>query len=190
MAEETQEKVSEKVSEKVEPFKLFSPRIQEAVQGLMFLGQLQKDYDFCGHTFTLRTLRPAERAAIAVAIKPWRETIAEPEVWANAQVAAALVSVDYQTDFCPQAGPDLESHIKARLRYLTNAETGWYGATIAFLYDRFLELEEEALKALQELQNLSSRNPAPSQPSPDSSETPGTSDDETSSGTPFSATFT
>lgn len=186
MAEDTQR--NEK--KRVEPFALFSPRIRDHVQGLMFLGQVQRDYVFCEHTFTLRTLRPAERAAIAVAIKPWRETIAEPEVWANAQVAVALVAVDGYTDFCPQAGPDLESYVKARLKYLTNAETGWYGSTISWLYDRFLELEAESVLALEELQNLSTRNPAPSLPLPDSSETQGTSDDETPTDSPFTATFT
>lgn len=188
MTEVTQEEQSE--TKKVEPFALFSPRIREQVHGLAFLGQLQRDYTFCEHVFTLRTLRPAERAAIAVAIKPWRETIAEPEVWANAQVAASLVSVDGVTDFCPQAGPDLESHVRARLKYLTNAETGWYGVTIAFLYEKLLELEQEALEALEELQNLSRRNPAPSPPLPDSLETAGTSTDATSTDTPFTAMFT
>ncbi len=120
MPQETEQ--SEKV-EKVEPFKLFSPRIQEPVHGLMFLGHIQKDFEFCSHTFTLRTLRPAERAAIAVVIKPWRETYSEPEVWANAQVATALVAVDGVSDFLQKAGPDLESHVKARYNYLTNADT-------------------------------------------------------------------
>jgi len=114
-----------------------------------------------------------------VVIKPWRETIAEPEVWANAQVAAALVSIDGYSDFLQQAGPDLESHVRARLRYITNSETGWYGPTISFLYDCLLGMEDEALKALNELQNLSQRDLDQLRPSPDSLETPGTSPDET-----------
>lgn len=164
----SEEAVQAEESDVVDPLELFSEQIRVPVYGLAFIGHTQKDFDFCGHTFTLKTLRPSERAAVALAVKPWRETIAEPEVWSNAQVGMALVAVDHQTDFCPPIGPDLGEFAKARLRFVTNAADGWHAPTLAFLYDRLLELEAEALKAVEELRNLSVRNPVPLSPSPDS----------------------
>lgn len=149
----------------VDPFSLFSNQIRLAVRGLTFLGHIEKQVDFCGHTFSLRTLRPAEKAAVSIATQPWRGSISEGEVWANAQVGLSLTIVDEDPDFCAQAGPDLNDFAKARLRYVTQ---NWYQPTISFLYARYLELEQEALDGIRELQDLSERNRVLSQPSPDS----------------------
>ena len=162
--------------ERVDPMALFSDGVRIPVYGLSFIGHIQKDYEFCGHKFALKTLRPAEKAALAVAIDPWKGTLAEGEVWMNAHVALALVSIDDDAAFCPEAGPSLESHAKARLRYVTNKDNGWHAPTLSFLYDRYLELEAEALDATRELQNLSEGNRQPSQPSPDSLTGPDISD--------------
>jgi hypothetical protein len=152
--------------ERIDPFSLFTEQVRLAVRGLTFLGQIEKTVDFCGHTFSMRTLYPSEKAAVSIVIQPWRGSISEGEVWANAQVGLSLTAVDDDSDFCKQAGPDLSDFAKARLNYVTKQ---WYQPTLSFLYARYLELEQEALDGIRELQDLSSRNPAPSQPSPDSS---------------------
>jgi hypothetical protein len=162
--------------ERIDPLSLFSEQIRLPVRGLAFIGHIQKDVIFCGHSFTLKTLRPSEKAAIALAVQPWRDTIAEPEVWAHAQVGMALVAVDDDPEFCPPMGPNINEFAKGRLRYVTNAQDGWHSPTLAFLYDQYLVLEQEALKATKELQDLSERNRVPSQPSPDSLTSLGISD--------------
>jgi hypothetical protein len=156
--------------ERVEPFALFSEQVRLAVRGLAFIGQLQKEVTYCGHEFTLKTLLPAEKAAISIVVQPWRGSISEGEVWANAQVALALTSVDGDDKFCEKAGPDINEHTKARLNYVTKA---WYQPTLSLLYARYLDLEQEALDGIRELQDLSERNLDPSQPSPDSLIAPG-----------------
>lgn len=161
--------------ERLDPFALFSEQIRLAVRGLAFIGHLQKEFEFCGHKFVLKTLRPSEKAAIALAIQPWRGTIAEAEIWAHAQVAMALVSVDDDPDFCPAVGPNIVDFASARLRFITNAEHGWYAPTLAFLYDSYLSLEGEALAAIKELRNFSDGSRVPSSPSPDSLIPPGIS---------------
>jgi len=160
---------------RVDPIALFTPQVALNVYGLAFVGHIQKDINFCGHTFTLKTLRPSEKAAAGIAAQPWRDTITEGEVWANAQVALALVSVDDDINFCPPVGPDLNAFAKARLNFCTNSETGWHGPTLGFLYNEYLVMEQEALDGVRELQDLSERNLNPSSPSPDSLTAPGTS---------------
>jgi hypothetical protein len=156
---------------RVDPFSLFSDQIRLAVRGLTFLGHIEKEVEFCGHRFSLRTLYPSEKAAVSIAIHPWRGTISEGEVWANAQVGLSLSSVDGESEFCPKAGPDLDSFAKARLNYVTQK---WYQPTLSFLYARYLELEQEALDGIRELQDFSERNRVPSPPLPDSLIVPDT----------------
>lgn len=148
-----------------DPFELFSDEIRLAVRGLTFLGHIEKEVTFCGHSFSLRTLYPSEKAAVSLVAQPWRGSISEGEVWANAQVGLSLTSVDEDSDFCKRAGPDLNDFTKARLNYVTQK---WYQPTLSFLYARYLELEQEALDGIRELQDFSERNRVPSQPSPDS----------------------
>lgn len=157
--------------EQVDPFSLFSEQVRFAVRGLTYLGQLEKEVEFCGHSFRLRTLYPSEKAAVSIVVQPWRGSISEGEVWANAQVALSLQTVDDEDDFCKPAGPDLNDFTKARLNYVTKQ---WYQPTLSYLYARYLELEQEALDGIRELQDLSERNRVPSQPSPDSLTEPGT----------------
>lgn len=151
--------------ERTDPFDLFSEQLRLPVRGLTFLGYIEKEVHFCGHTFSLRTLYPSEKAAVSLAVQPWRGSISEGEVWANAQVGLSLTAVDGDNDFCKQAGPDLHDFAKARLNYVTQK---WYQPTLSFLYARYLELEQEALDAIKELQDFSERNRVPSPPSPDS----------------------
>lgn len=150
---------------RIDPFSLFSEQIRIAVRGLTFLGHVEKEVEFCGHTFSLRTLYPSEKAAASIIVQPWRGSISEGEVWANVQVALSLTSVDGETEFCPQAGPDLNDFTKARLNYVTQK---WYQPTLSFLYARYLELEQEALDGIRELQDFSERNRVPSPPLPGS----------------------
>jgi len=171
----------EEQEKRVDPFELFSEQVRLPVRGLAFIGHITKDVHYCGHTFTLRTLYPAEKAAISIAIKEWRETIVEGEVWTNAQIAVALTAVDGDDHFCDATGPDLVEHVKNRLNY---ASKQWFQTTLSFLYARYLELEQEALDGIRELQDFSERNRDLSPPLPDSSIEPDTSGDEIASDTP------
>jgi len=173
--------MSDEVQRGLDPISLFPQQSQLAVRGLSFLGFIQHDFDFCGHTFTLRTLRPGEKAAAALAAQQYKDTIAEPDVWSHALVGLALVAIDGRADFCPPAGPSVVEFAKARLNYLTNPDDGWYTPTLSFLYDCLLSLEAEALTAVEELRNLAARSRATLLPSPDSLSALGISDELTSS---------
>lgn len=166
--------------EQIDPFEVFGPQIQLAVEGLAFVGHLDKEIHFCGHTFTIKTLRPGEKAAAAVAHKPWRGSIAEAEVWANVQVGLALTSIDGDTDFCPPVGPDINEFARARLRRITDTQRGFHQPTLDYIYGHYIALEQEAFAAVEALQNLSERNREQSPPSPDSSTEQGISLDEIS----------
>lgn len=143
--------------ERIDPFELFSEDIRLDVHGLTYIGHIEEPIRFVGHTFVLRTLRPNEKAAAAVIVKPWDGTRMQEEMWANAIVGLSLVSVDSRDDFSPAIGPDLNAFATQRLKYVTNAEDGWYQPTLDYLYSAYLSLEARAYQAMIELQNLSLR---------------------------------
>lgn len=144
----------------------FPPEVRVAVEGLIHLGELSEDFTFAGHTFTLRTLRAGEEIAAAQAIQTFRDTLKEPDAWMAAQVGLALVEIDGEGDFCPQAGPDLAQFARARFNYVTK---NWYWPVIQYLFRCYSTLLEKQLDAIQVMQDLSPRSQPIFSPSADSS---------------------
>jgi hypothetical protein len=144
----------------------FPPEMNEEVNGLLYLGNLTDTFEFCGHSFTLRTLRAGEDFAAAQAISEFRDTLKEPDAWMAAQVGLALTMVDGDEEFCPMAGPDLARFAKARLNYIAK---NWYWPTIHFLYGCYTILLTRQLEAIRVMQDLSPRSQPTFSPSADSS---------------------
>jgi hypothetical protein len=153
----------------------FDNDVREAVEGLIHLGELSDDFEFCGHTFGLRTLRMNEEIAAAKVIEPFRNTIKEPEAWIAAQIGLSLIHIDGEVDFCPKAGPDQVSFARARFNYVTG---NWYWPTIDFLYQGYSGLLLKQIEAMRAVQDLSPGTLLSSWPSADSFTAPATSNDE------------
>lgn len=182
MAVET-ERREDPLEERKDPLELFPVEVREPIRGLTLLGALQEEVVFCGHHFVLRTLRPHETAAIGIAVHPWRGTIKEAEVYGNAHVGMALVAVDNDDGFCPQAGTTIEQFARGRLNYVSE---NWYQPTLDYLYTIYLNLEAQAARATQAWLNLYSRGRTPiSQPFADSSTVPGGSNSPTDGASPL-----
>lgn len=174
MAEESGE-------ERIDPIELFPVAMQERVRGLAWLGYLTREIKFCGHTFVLKTLRPQLKFAVAQAIQPLRNTLQEAEAYAAGHVAMALVAVDGEEGFCPQASANLDSFARARLAWLTDAETGFFQPTIEYLFVHFNQMEAEAAEAMLEFDRLSKGSQPTSGPWLGSSTAPEPSPDPTNS---------
>lgn len=189
MADDSASEVQEEV---IDPISLFTPNVQKAVEGLTYLGQLTDTVTFCGHTFGLRTLRPQHHFAISQVLQPYRNTVAEVDIFETLHVGMALTHVDGDHNFCPAIGPDptLEDLVRARLHFIGNAETGWFPATISYLWGAYQLLETAAARAVVELHSLSLRGqPTPSSPWLDSLIEPASSTDETPMVTPLFTAF-
>jgi hypothetical protein len=177
----TDESVTEKNDD---PFTIFPEQVRLPIIGLSFLGHLDRDVSFCGHSWTLKTLRPGEKAAIAVAVQPWRETLIEPVIYANAHVAMAITAVDGDTNFQPPIGPDINDFARTRLNVVTDPLKGWFQPTLDYLYSEYLSLEEEAIDAIAAMRNLSQANPSSLESFVNSSAIVDTSNDETPGDSP------
>jgi hypothetical protein len=143
----------------------FPEDVIEEVEGLLWLGYLEETVDFCGHEFVIRTLRLEEEILAGLITKDYIETLAQAKAWVAAQIGLALVSVDGDPDFCPQAGPNKKDYARARFHYVSS---NWFEPTINYLYVKYTGLIERQLAAIQEMENLSQGSRITFMASPDS----------------------
>lgn len=144
----------------------FPEEVADDVDGLLWLGFLEESVEFCGHDFVIRTLRLEDEILAGLVVKDYKDTISQAKAWIAAQVGMALVSVDENEDFCPQAGPNKKDFARARFQYITK---NWYEPTINYLYVKYVELLERQDKVLKEMENLSKGDRITFTASPDSS---------------------
>ena len=163
------------------PLEDLSFEVQEAVEGLLYLGELSTDVEWCGHTIGLRTLRVDEEIAAAKAMDSFRNTLREPEAWAAAQLGLAITHIDGDDTFCPPVGPDKMSFARARFQYVTSK---WYWPTIDHLFFEYQQLGKRQLEAVRAVQDLSARSPLTFSPFADSLNEPGNWTDEIVTETP------
>lgn len=158
------------------PFEEFSPEVKEAVDGLIYLGHLEDQFEFCGHTFNIRTLKIGEELLASQVAKEYADTLGFNRAWMSAQVAMSLVAVDFDEDFCPKAGPDPKAYARARFNFVTQ---NWYAPTAEFIFGKYSQLLQKQVMAIDAIENLSQGNLWPFSPSPDSLKSKGTSPEKT-----------
>jgi hypothetical protein len=161
------------------PFAGFDDSVRNDVEGLAWLGHLEDQFDFCGHTFVIRTLKADEELLSTLVIKDYVDTFGQARAWAWARIALALVSIDGVTDFCPPLGPDKTAYAHARFRWVTDQ---WYWPTGEYLFNKYVALERRQLDAIKEVDSLSKGSPQPSTLSVDSWITPSDSSPQTDQG--------
>jgi hypothetical protein len=169
--------------DRIDPVTFFSQEIHQAVTGMIYLGAYSKQIEFVGHRFTMETIRPHMKFAMAIAMEPYRNTLQEPQAWGGMHVAMALTSVDGKKDFCPPVGDNEVEFVKARLNWLTN-KTGWWQPTIDYLFGEYLAMEAVVVQAITELHSLAKAGKAIYLPSPGFSTAPASSTVETVSEDP------
>lgn len=133
--------------------KLFPEEYKNQVDGLLWLGHLETSFEFCGHHFTLRTLKADEELAANVVVGEYADTKAQAKAWVWAHLALAIVAVDRDEAWCPSIGPNETtiSRCRARFNYLI---TNWYWPTAAYVFNKYSELVAEQSAAVEAIQNL------------------------------------
>lgn len=152
-------------NEEGNPFDEFPEQVVEDVNGLIWLGHLEEEVEFCGHTFTIRTLKGDEELMAALLVKEYGDTIGQAKAWAWANICLALTSVDGDEDFCPPIGPDKKAHARARFQYVTSK---WYWPVGEYLFAQFAGLVQRQADVVKAMQDLSQRSLHTSMPWVDS----------------------
>lgn len=138
----------------------------------MWLGHLEEEVHFCGHTFLIRTLKASEELEAALLAKEYQETFGQIKAHAWAHLALAIEAVDNDPDFCPPIGPDRRNYARGKFNYMTEH---WYWPLGQYLFTQFAALNRRQADAVEAVEDLSSRSLKSSWPSPDSSTEPGDS---------------
>lgn len=140
----------------------FNPQVREDVEGLMFLGELYDSFDFCGHRFTIKTLRGDEELLAAMITKEFVQTMGQERAWVWALVALSLVSVDGDTEFCPPLTNSKRDYSRARFSYVTG---NWYWPLAVHVHDKYAKLLEAQDEAMRRMEDLSKGSPITFTPS-------------------------
>lgn len=156
------------------PFKEFPPETNQAVDGLIYLGHLEDEFVFCGHSFVIRTLKTKEELISGILSKEYSGVLGENRAFMAAQVAMCLVSVDNEPNFCPTIGPDPIVVGRGRFNYITQ---NWYTPVIEYIFGRYAALLQAQVLAIEAIENLSMRGRPTSTPSADSLTEPDISPD-------------
>lgn len=153
----------------------FPPEIQENVEGLMFLGELYNDFDFCGHHFVIRTLRGDEELLASLVCKEFVETVGQARAWIWALVSMCLVSIDGDENFCPQITGNKRDYARARFQYVTR---NWFWPLAVHINSKYAELQQEQEAAMGRVEDLFSGNLSTSTPFAGSSNVQDDSEDQ------------
>lgn len=137
------------------PNSLFPPESAQSVDGLAYLGHLDSEIAFCGHRFLLRTLKANEELEASLLAKDYQDSFGQVKAHAWAHLAAALIAVDGEENFCPAIGPDPRQHLRAKFHYITE---NWYWPVGEYLFSRYVELVQRQVEAIQAVEDLSHRS--------------------------------
>lgn len=153
------------MSEEVTESERFPDEMNEDVDGLIWLGYLEETVDYCGHEFVIRTIRSEEQLLASLVTKEYTNTLGQAKAWVAAHVGLALVAIDGDEEFCPQAGFSKKDYARARFKYVTSK---WYEPTINKLYEAYAGLLDRQAEILEEMENLSQESRTTFTASPDS----------------------
>ena len=123
----------------------FPDEYVEDLRGLMFLGALQEEVEYGGHTFLIRTLREGEHLRIGQLTKDYKGTNVEFQARRLYTMAAAIDMVD-GVPIVQQYKSDYDA-IYEKAQVIRQ----WYPVVIADLYARYIDLENAAVTVAESL---------------------------------------
>lgn len=118
---------------------LFPEGYLEPLRGLMFLGYMEDEVEYAGHTFLIRTLTEGEILRIGQLMKAYRGSVTEAESRKMYTVAACMMNVDGEPVYRPYNEEYDLIYEKAQVI------KRWFPAVVNAVYNAYLELEGTAI---------------------------------------------
>jgi hypothetical protein len=129
----------------------FPDQVRQDVEGLMWLGYLETDFDYCGHNFVMRTLRGDEELLAGLVCKEYSEAVGQDKAFTWATVSLALVSIDGDEDFCPPIGRSKKDWARGRFQFCT---AKWFWPVAYRLWISYAELLQRQAAAIEAVESL------------------------------------
>lgn len=108
------------VAEPVLDYRSFDPKHKDSFTGLLWVGQLDDDFELFGHRFVIVTPTQTERLQIGPVIKEYSDTVTGELAYEAAMVAAYLTSVDGQDLPQPIMTNTRDTALRERFHWVTD----------------------------------------------------------------------
>lgn len=140
---QTEESDSEGADEAPEEF---DPKVRMDFEGLLYLGKLERQFDWLGHRFVIRTLRTGDLLEVGMLASRYQGTMADAKAYQTAIVAACVVSVDGKSLPLPLTNEEGDTKLRNAFDYIRRS---WFPPTLDAVYQEFLLLEQRVDAVIQ-----------------------------------------
>lgn len=145
----TQAEMSEsEISGQPESPKSFDPKVRQSFEGLLYLGKLESEFSWLGHSFLIRTLTSGDLLEIGKLHKPYVGTVADVKAYQAAVVASSIVYVDDKPVALPITNEPDDTVVRNRFNYILRS---WYPPVIDKVYEEFLLLENQVQEVISSM---------------------------------------
>lgn len=117
----------------------------EPLRGLLFLGRLEHEFEFAGHTFLIRTLTEGEHMRIGQLTQQYRGTSSEMDAKITYTVAACVERVDGELICLPIDETYDVLYEKAKV------VKNWYPTVIGVIFEKYTMIEKTAKEVMESL---------------------------------------
>ena len=117
---------------------VFDPKYRTAFEGLLYLGKIQKTFEWAGHKFVIRTITVDAQIEAGQLHRDYVNTIADVKAWQSLIAAACVVSVDGLALPIPMS--DEVGELQNKFNYIIQH---WYPWTLDKIYEQYLILDQQ-----------------------------------------------
>jgi hypothetical protein len=121
----------------------FDPAYRKSFEGLLFIGKVQRTFNWLGHTFLIKTPTIEEMLEAGQLHQPYVGTIGDIKAWQSLMVAASLVTVDNKP--LPIPISDDVTALQSKFNYINQH---WYPWTTDALYEQYILLDNEVREVI------------------------------------------
>jgi len=134
-----------------EPIAEFDPRSRDDFQGLLYIGALTTEFDWLGHTFTLRTMTVDEILEVGLIAKDYVGSMGEVKAYQAAVVAGCVIKLDGKPMPIPLTDDPSDSGLRNRFRVVKK----WFPPALDAVYEEYLMLEARVGKVIEAMGKVS-----------------------------------
>lgn len=138
-----------------EPPAQFDQKHSLDFEGLLYLGKLERTFEYAGHWFRIKTLDTGEIINVGLLHAEHKDALTETKVWQVATLAASVLTVDGKALPLPLTMEANDTGLQSRFDVVKR----WFPPIIDAVYEEYLLLEAKAIDVLREMGKASAPQP-------------------------------
>jgi len=122
----------------------FDPQYKQSFEGLLFIGKVQRQFKWLGHTFVIKTMVLEDMLEAGQLHRPYVGTVADIKAWQSLMIAGSIVSVDGKP--LPVPITDEITPLQTKFDYINQHWLPW---TLDALYEQYLILDADVAGVIE-----------------------------------------